>query len=127
MNNGEQFFESKVMPDLKSALVKVLSYFYDDRNSFQLIDHVLKSDEVRKHKERQKELQVLDKLEQKNIEKEKLKLDMGSDYESSSESSMLEELEFIKNESQESDHEDNNDISELSRVELSKENDQSIV
>jgi len=34
MNNGEQFFESKVMPDLKSALVKVLSYFYDDRNSF---------------------------------------------------------------------------------------------
>jgi hypothetical protein len=88
---------------------------------------VLKSDEVRKHKERQKELQVLDKLEQKNIEKEKLKLDMGSDYESSSESSMLEELEFIKNESQESDHEDNNDISELSRVELSKENDQSIV
>lgn len=100
---------------------------------FQLIDQVLKSDEVRKHKERLKELRVLDKLEQKNIEKEKLKLEMGSDYESSSESSILEELEFInKSESHESDKDDkdssvNLEISHRDHKENKKEKEHSTV
>ena len=98
-----------------------------------MIDQVLKSDEVRKHKERLKELRVLDKLEQKNIEKEKLKLEMGSDYESSSESSILEELEFInKSESHESDKDDkdssvNLETSHREHNENKKEKENSVV
>ena len=95
-----------------------------------MIDQVLKSDEVRKHKERLKELRVLDKLEQKNIEKEKLKLEMGSDYESSSESSILEELEFInKSESHESDKDDKDSSVniEISHQENKKEKEHSAV
>lgn len=36
----------------------------------------------------------MDKLEQKNLEKEQLRLELGSDYESSSDSSFFEELDF---------------------------------
>lgn len=49
---------------------------------------------MRKHKEKLKELQILDKLEKKNLEKQQLREELGSDYESSSDSSVFEELDF---------------------------------
>ena len=41
---------------------------------------MIKTDEVRKHQERLKEQKVLDRLEQKRVEKEKLKEELGQFY-----------------------------------------------
>lgn len=79
-----------------------------------MIDQITKTDEIRKYNEREKEKKVLDKLEIKKIEKEKLKEELGSDY-SSSEDSFLQELEFnepkntdfLENENEEKNQENN--------------------
>ncbi|KAL4440974.1 hypothetical protein ABPG74_009387 [Tetrahymena malaccensis] len=88
-----QYLRDKIYPELYQALV-------------MLIDHIIKTDEIRKHQERLKRKKVFDKLEQKKVEKQKLKEDLGSDYVSSEDDSLdfedlgleKEELEKILNE-----------------------------
>lgn len=65
----------------------------------KLVEHIIKADEIRKYKQRLKEKELLEKLEQKMLEKEKLKQEMGSDYQSyqSSEDSFLKEFETEEN------------------------------
>jgi hypothetical protein len=47
----------------------------------QLIDHIVKSEEVSKHEERLKRKKVIDELERKYVERDIEKEEMGSDYE----------------------------------------------
>lgn len=51
--------------------------------SIQLIDHIVKSEEVTKHEERLKKKKVIDELEKKYLERDIEKEEMGSDYEES--------------------------------------------
>ncbi|EGR29188.1 hypothetical protein IMG5_161380 [Ichthyophthirius multifiliis] len=89
------FLREKIYPELYEAFLN-------------LIDHVTKTDEIRKHQEKLKRKKVFDKLEQKKIEKERLKMELGSEYESSDEESLnceefgleKEELQKILNERQ---------------------------
>lgn len=46
----------------------------------QLIDHIVKSQEVQKHEERLKKKKIIDELERKYIERDVEKEEMGSDY-----------------------------------------------
>lgn len=86
----------------------------------KLTEQILKTDEVKKHKERLKETQVLDKLKEKDIENEKLRLELGSDYESSSDSSIFEDLDFKISEKS---NEDDPDIYESGFIDISKKNE----
>ncbi|CAD8068778.1 unnamed protein product [Paramecium sonneborni] len=70
-----EYLENQVYPKLHTALV-------------QLIDHVVKTEEVRKHQERLKKIKIFDRIEQKRVEKQRLKNELGSAYESSSEGSV---------------------------------------
>ena len=54
----------------------------------KLIEHVVKTEEVRKHQERLKKIKIFDRLEQKKVEKDRLKAELGSAYESSDSSSI---------------------------------------
>ncbi|CAK79960.1 unnamed protein product (macronuclear) [Paramecium tetraurelia] len=74
-----EYLQQNVYPGLQPALMK-------------LIDHVVKSDEVRKHQERLKKIKIFDKIEQKRVEKERLKAELGSEYESSEGSVDLDEM-----------------------------------
>ncbi|KRW98798.1 hypothetical protein PPERSA_10569 [Pseudocohnilembus persalinus] len=67
---------------------------------YKLIEHIVKTDEIRKHLERLKKKKVFDKLEQKKIEKERLKAELGSAYESSDDDSLndFEDLGLQKEE-----------------------------
>jgi len=65
--------EFNVYPELHQALLG-------------LTEHLLKNDEIRRHKERLREQRIKDRMEQKRIEKIKLKEELGSDYESSEDS-----------------------------------------
>ncbi|CAD8089706.1 unnamed protein product [Paramecium sonneborni] len=69
-----EYLENEVYPKLHIALV-------------QLIDHVVKTEEVRKHQERLKKIKIFDRIEQKKVEKQRLKNELGSAYESSSQGS----------------------------------------
>ncbi|CAD8148334.1 unnamed protein product [Paramecium octaurelia] len=69
-----EYLENRVYPKLHTALV-------------QLIDHVVKTEEVRKHQERLKKIKIFDRIEQKKVEKQRLKNELGSAYESSSQGS----------------------------------------
>ncbi|CAD8059263.1 unnamed protein product [Paramecium primaurelia] len=69
-----EYLENQVYPKLHTALV-------------QLIDHVVKTEEVRKHQERLKKIKIFDRIEQKKVEKQRLKNELGSAYESSSQGS----------------------------------------
>ena len=44
----------------------------------KLIDFIIKTDEIRKHQERLKKKKVFDKLEQKKVEKDRLKAELGN-------------------------------------------------
>ncbi|CAD8064782.1 unnamed protein product [Paramecium primaurelia] len=76
-----EYLQNQVYPKLHTALV-------------QLIDHVVKTEEVRKHQERLKKIKIFDRIEQKKVEKQRLKNELGSAYESSSQGS-AENDEFI--------------------------------
>ena len=70
-------------------------------------------------------MQVLDKLQQKNIENEKLRLELGSDYESSSDSSMFEELDFKKSDdSNQEDYLSENDSDPKKSLEIPNINEE---
>ncbi|CAD8165455.1 unnamed protein product [Paramecium octaurelia] len=69
-----EYLENQVYPKLHTALV-------------QLIDHIVKTEEVRKHQERLKKIKIFDRIEQKKVEKQRLKNELGSAYESSSQGS----------------------------------------
>jgi len=45
---------------------------------------VIETDEITQHQERLKEQKILDKIEQKKIDKERLKEELGSDFYSGS-------------------------------------------
>jgi hypothetical protein len=45
----------------------------------QLIDHIVKSEEVRKHQERLAKQKLLDELEKKKIEREREKEELGTE------------------------------------------------
>ena len=47
----------------------------------QLIDHIVKSEEVTKHEERLKKKKIIDELEKKYLERDIEREEMGSDYE----------------------------------------------
>lgn len=47
----------------------------------QLIDHIVKSEEVAKHEERLKKKKIIDELEKKYISRDIEREEMGSDYE----------------------------------------------
>lgn len=94
-----EFLEFNVYPELNSALLA-------------LTEHLLKSDEIRRHKERLKEQRILDKMEQKKIEKQKLKEELGSDYESSDDSVTEEYMELQKKKKKENG-EDSEDSDKL--------------
>lgn len=55
-----EYLKDKVFPELHQALMA-------------LIDHVVKTEEVRKHQENLKKIKIFDKLEQRRVEKERLK------------------------------------------------------
>ena len=55
-------------------------FISQNKKKKKLIEFVIKTDEVRKHQERLKEQKVLDRLEQKRVEKEKLKEELGQLY-----------------------------------------------
>ena len=72
-SNAIEYLEFNVYPELHQALLG-------------LTEHLLKNDEIRRHKERLREQRIKDRMEQKRIEKIKLKEELGSDYESSEDS-----------------------------------------
>ena len=72
-----QVLKTQVYPVINEIILKVL------QSSIQLIDHIVKSEEVSKHEERLKKKKVIDELEKKYIERDIEKEEMGSDYEES--------------------------------------------
>ena len=60
--------------------------------NIKLIEYVVKTEEVRKHQERLKKIKIFDKIEQKKVEKDRLKAELGSEYESSDNSMDLEDM-----------------------------------
>lgn len=81
------YLKDQVFPELHQAMMV-------------LIDHVVKTEEVRKHQENLKKIKIFDKLEQRRVEKERLKQELGSDYESSEDSFDWEEMGINKSEAE---------------------------
>lgn len=57
----------------------------------KLVEHLIATNEVQEHQERLRQQKVLDRVEQKRLDKERLKAELGSEYESSGESIDLDE------------------------------------
>lgn len=79
------YLKLNVYPELHQALIC-------------LIEHVLKTEELRKHQEKLIKIKIFDKLEQRRTEKDRLKQELGSEYESSDDSVDWEEMGIDKEE-----------------------------
>jgi hypothetical protein len=62
-----QMLRQKIYPSLNVALL-------------ELIDHIVKTEEVRKHQERLKKQKMIDEIEKRRVERVREKEELGSDY-----------------------------------------------
>lgn len=83
LNNYKQieFLRQNLYPTLEKALDIVnLNDIVHFLTNFQLIEHIIKTNEVQNHQERLKQQRIQDRMEQKRIEKEKLKEELGNHH-----------------------------------------------
>lgn len=87
-----EVLKTQVYPVINEIILKVA------QQSIQLIDHIVKSEEVSKHEERLKKKKIIDELEKKYIERDIEKEEMGSDYEESDDDEFHKALGLKKEE-----------------------------